>query len=155
MNWEALGIVIGISAVVLLSGTVVYLALQIRVCNTLLRIASRERGYDAFGRWRSKLIQDDQLENLLHRGNTNLAELSEQERRRYDLLVGELLANLRSQYMRAWDLKHFRETDRLEEICEAWSQAPGIRENLWKSPVTPFEQPYANMLARVTGGEGT
>ena len=152
MNWEAIGAVGEILGAIAVFGSLMYLAMQIRTSNILSRIEGRERGNEAYDRFRTKMLQDDRLEDLIFRGGSDLSSLDDQERRKYQFLVGEIIVNLRVQYMRAYDLKNDEEIGRVEEICEIWAQRPGFRE-VGRTAKPPLERPYADMLERVMGNE--
>jgi hypothetical protein len=150
INWDAVGAVgeiLGATAVFI---SLLYLAVQIRGSNKLARIESRERANEALSRWRGKLLQDPRLDDIFHRGCNELDSLDDAEFRTFDNLFHELIMNMRVQYMRAWDLKHPEEMERLEIIAGYWGNQPGIAAR-WKVLRTPIEKPCLEMMERTLG----
>ena len=79
------------------------------------------------------------------------SSLDDQERKYFDQLSHEMLMNMRVQYLRAYDLKHDEEMERMESLCRYWSQHLGFVES-WKHNRIPLEQPCLEMFERVFSG---
>ena len=97
---------------------------------------------------------NERLDELFDRGCRNISSLDEKELRHFDALAHEMLMNMRVQYMRAYDLKHAEEMERMETLCNLWSEREGFVQR-WKVNRTPIEQPCREMFERTFGKRAT
>jgi len=143
MNWEALGAVGEVVGAVGVIVTLVFLAYQIRQNSNLLRANSEqlEQNHqlaiaDALGQSNNQqtamlaISQHNELSDLFFRGLRNYPELSPQERMRFALLMGPLIAGVATQSERQRQLKVHGDEIGPEQIVFAidFLAMPGGRE---------------------------
>ena len=154
MNWDAVGAIGEILGAIAVFCSLLYLAVQIKTSNTIARIEGRENALDRLDNWRSKMIFDQRLDDIFERGCNDPAVLNENELRQFDRLAHQLFMNIRVQYMRAYDLKHLEEMERMEVLCKLWAKQQGIVQR-WKEVTTPIEEPCLAMMEKYLGKRPT
>jgi len=125
MNWEAIGAVGEIVGALAVVASLTYVAVQLKAANTLTQVQTRENANEAFDRWRSKLVLDEDLGALWDRGIDAPETLSETEANRFRWLIIELMHNTRVQFLRAKDLGQQEELDRVLTVLSSWVNRPG------------------------------
>ena len=150
MNWEAIGAMGEILGAVAVFCSLLYLAIQIRSSNTIARIEGRENAIERLHAWRTNLLVNERLDDIWERGIADRSSLNPDDLRHFDQLSHQMLMNLRVQYLRAVDLKHSEEMERMETLCVYWSGQKGFVES-WKQNRVPIEQPCMEMFERVFG----
>ena len=154
MNWEAIGAVGEILGAIAVFCSLLYLAIQIRSSNTIARIEGRENAVERLHAWRDKLLLNESLDEIWEKGVIDRSSLSETELRQFDQLSHQMLMNIRVQYLRAVDLKHAEEMERMEDLCRFWSSRKGFVES-WIENRTPIEKQCLDMFERTFGKRAT
>ena len=62
--WGAIGAIGEILGAVAVFCSLLYLAMQIRVSNTIARIEGRENAIERLHNWRGRLLQDERLDGI-------------------------------------------------------------------------------------------
>lgn len=150
MEWDAIGAIGEILGAVAVFASLLYLGAQIRMSNRLARAESRENANEMFDRWRSKLVTDDALLELWEQGIDAPETLEGRDTSRFFWLVGELVHNIRVQYMRAIEIGDPDEVQRVEGLLGLWIPRPGV---LWIWPrLGPFCEPAFREVVQRIGG---
>lgn len=143
MNWDAVGAVAEIIGAVAVVATLLYLAVQIRQANRQDLLGSFQHLYDTTNSFCRMIADSEDLAEIVSRGRESYAELSDEDRMRFDHAHLHLLNIIEShlfQLQRADMDTRYRDwaVQNLAEIASAYFGFPGSRE-FWKNAESFFD----------------
>ena len=87
MTWDAVGAIAELVAAFAVIVTLVFLNIQIRTNNELIRSAAREKTVDDFNQWRNHLASDPELTRIWLSGCAGSDDLSDEEQFRFEQMA--------------------------------------------------------------------
>ncbi len=117
--------IVGIVAVVL---SIVYLAAQIRANTQALRLSTHQGAAESQSHYFGAVAQDEDLARILRSAQGSVANLTDDERFRLDMLLFQVFNHFESDfYSRREGLLPPPLAERFDRVVAAWLTQPGVR----------------------------
>ena len=91
MNWQAIGAISEAFSAIVVAATLVYVVRQIHHLRQQTILASFQHTYDAINQFDAFIAQSEEIASLVVRGRASMAQLSANEKLRFEHIFGRLL----------------------------------------------------------------
>ena len=98
MNWDAIGAIAELVGAIAVVATLIYVGVQVRQNTLSNHNAALQTISTQYAEWLSLISENADVAHIFHKGQEDLAQLSEEERIRYGMLLTQLCRAVEAQY---------------------------------------------------------
>jgi len=148
VNWEAIGAIANVLAVLLVIPSLVYLAVQVRQSNQMALAESERELLENWANAIAGLSTDDRTTEIFHRGLADFSAMSNTEKTRFSVMMARLVNTYISAIrMDEKSLVNSKEVAIFGDICFSMIITPGGRQ--WWELVGPYFTVYEQINQRI------